>query len=168
MDIERLKTAVKDWHSNDYSPTFESMETLVKCSEAVIDASESIDLEKMAEIEHIRWSGWQEYLHSKCIKNEDGSLTIPSGYVSNLVRLINTPYEQLTEQEKESDKTEAKNSIAQAALVIAKNYRKVSELPKLNEIVDLIYPSDKCIPGNIIEVDIYELAKLIYKMIGGE
>ena len=109
------------------NPTMEAIDCLVKLAQRVFDAEEDVDLEKMAEIEHTRWSGWQEYLHSKCIKNEDGSLTIPSGYVENLVRLINTPYDKLTEKEKESDRAEAKNSLDQAALVIAKNYRRVSE-----------------------------------------
>ena len=64
--------------------------------------------EKLADIEHQRWSGWQAYLHGKCIKNDDGSLTIPAEYVFHLERLIKTPYEQLTEKEKESDRDEVK------------------------------------------------------------
>ena len=64
--------------------------------------------EKLASIEHERWAGWQAYLHSKCIKNDDGSLTIPAGYVFHLERLIKTSYENLTEKEKESDRKEVK------------------------------------------------------------
>ena len=64
--------------------------------------------EKLADIEHERWSGWQKYLHSKCTKNEDGSLTIPAGCVFHLESLIKTPYKNLTEKEKESDRTEVK------------------------------------------------------------
>jgi len=58
---------------------------------------------QLADIEHQRWADWQKYLHSKCIKNKDGSLTIPAGYVKNLERLIQTPYSKLTDNEKESD-----------------------------------------------------------------
>lgn len=68
-------------------------------------------IEVLSDVEHTRWSGWQKYLHSKCIKNSDGSLTIPSGYVTNLERLIKTPYCELTEKEKESDRDEAKKSL---------------------------------------------------------
>ena len=67
--------------------------------------------EKLADIEHTRWSGWQEYLHSKCIKNSDGSLIIPAGYVFHLERLIKTPYSELTEKEKDSDRAEVDKSL---------------------------------------------------------
>ena len=67
--------------------------------------------EKLSDIEHTRWSGWQAYLHSKCIKNADGSLTIPAGYVFHLERLINTPYNKLTEKEKDSDRVEANKTL---------------------------------------------------------
>ncbi len=65
-------------------------------------------IEKLADIEHKRWSSWQKYLHSKCIKNSDGSLTIPASYVKHLEKLINTPYVNLTEEEKESDRAEVR------------------------------------------------------------
>ena len=64
--------------------------------------------EQLAAIEHTRWSGWQSYLHSKCIKNPDGSLTIPAGYVKHLEILINKPYVELTDKEKESDREEVR------------------------------------------------------------
>ena len=67
--------------------------------------------EKLSDIEHTRWSGWQAYLHSKCVKNEDGSLTIPVGYVVHLERLINTPYDKLTEKEKDSDRAEVNKNL---------------------------------------------------------
>jgi len=38
-------------------------------------------IEKLAAIEHERWAHWQSYLHSKCLKNENGSLTIPAELV---------------------------------------------------------------------------------------
>ena len=75
-------------------------------------------VEKLSAIEHTRWSGWQEYLHNKCIKNQDGSLTIPAGYVDNLERLIKTTYNNLTEKEKESDRDEARKSLR----ICAKHY----------------------------------------------
>lgn len=68
-------------------------------------------LEKLSAIEHTRWSGWQEYLHTKCTRNQDGSLTIPAGYTENLERLIKTTYSSLTEKEKESDREEARKTI---------------------------------------------------------
>jgi hypothetical protein len=60
--------------------------------------------ERLAAIEHDRWAHWQRYLHSKCERRPDGSLVIPAAYVANLERLIDTPYGELTEVEKESDR----------------------------------------------------------------
>ena len=62
--------------------------------------------ERLASIEHDRWAGWQKYLHSKCIKNEDGSLTIPADSVQHWERQIATPYADLSEREKHSDRVE--------------------------------------------------------------
>ena len=172
MDNE-LREAVEFFRLH-ISKEFDShTNTVLSCCERVLDAEEDVDLEKMAEIEHTRWSGWQEYLHSKCIKNEDGSLTIPSGYVENLVRLINTPYDKLTEKEKESDRAEAKNSIDQAAIVIAKNYRRVSELPTEEKIIECLTnltdkPSDFIKYGLVSDGQVRNLAKVIHEMIGGE
>ena len=164
MDNE-LRKAVEKY--KDY-PEESSIKVLVNCCERVLDAEESIDLEKMAEIEHTRWSGWQEYLHSKCIKNEDGSLTIPSGYVENLVRLINTPYDKLTEKEKESDRAEAKNSIDQAAIVIAKNYRRVDELRWAENLILQLPKSHDGRNSWLGNYGISDEAKAIHKeMIGG-
>lgn len=39
--------------------------------------SENELLEILSDIEHKRWASWQKYLHSLCINNDDGSLTIP-------------------------------------------------------------------------------------------
>ncbi len=60
--------------------------------------------ELLANIEHQRWADWQKYLHSLCLKNEDGSLTIPIDSVKYWERQIATPYSELTEKEKDSDR----------------------------------------------------------------
>jgi len=65
-------------------------------------------IEILADIEHKRWSHWQNYLHSKCAIDKHGNLLISKEYAENLERLINTPYEKLTENEKESDREEAR------------------------------------------------------------
>ena len=66
------------------------------------------ELEVYADLEHQRWAKWQEYLHSRCIENDDGSLTIPAHLVVHWKRQIATPYSQLTEAEKESDRNEVR------------------------------------------------------------
>ena len=65
-------------------------------------------LEELANNEHIRWSNWQKYVHSKCIKNDDGSLTIPKEYVEHWEYEINTNYTDLPEEIKESDRKEVR------------------------------------------------------------
>lgn len=60
--------------------------------------------ERLAEVEHQRWADWQRYLHSKCTRNPDGSLTIPADSVTHWERQIVTPYAELTEREKDSDR----------------------------------------------------------------
>ncbi len=64
-------------------------------------------IELLADFEHDRWSRWQKYLFSKCIVNVDGSLTIPKELVDRLVRQMDTDYDNLSEQEKNSDRKEA-------------------------------------------------------------
>ncbi|MDN8069666.1 hypothetical protein [Burkholderia vietnamiensis] len=61
-------------------------------------------LEQLAAAEHERWAHWQRYMHSKAIQNSDGSLTIPAELVSRWERLMNTPYAELTENERQSDR----------------------------------------------------------------
>lgn len=64
-------------------------------------------IEKLANYEHDRWSRWQKHLFSKCLKNEDGSMTIPKEFVDRWNRQINTSYFDLSNEEQESDKKEA-------------------------------------------------------------
>lgn len=60
--------------------------------------------EQLASIEHRRWSHWQHYMHEQCTKRDDGSLVIPPHLVEQWQKQIATPYEQLSEAEKESDR----------------------------------------------------------------
>ncbi|MCY1461519.1 hypothetical protein D9M71_791850 [compost metagenome] len=65
-------------------------------------------LEPLAAIEHERWAHWQKYLHSQCSKNNDGSLTIPRDLVERWERQLKTPYHNLSQKEKDSDKEQVK------------------------------------------------------------
>ena len=67
-------------------------------------------VEKGAEIEHERWSKWQKYLHSKLSKNiEDADFfRLPTFYWERWERQIATPYSELSEQEKESDRDQVR------------------------------------------------------------
>ena len=64
--------------------------------------------EQVAEIQHDKiWAHWTKYQFSKCVQNEDGSLTIPADLVDRWRRQAETPYSELTEEEKESDRHQA-------------------------------------------------------------
>lgn len=60
--------------------------------------------EQLAAIEHERWADWQQWMHNQCILNDDGSLTIPEHLVRRWQVQIQTLYEHLSEEEKESDR----------------------------------------------------------------
>jgi hypothetical protein len=47
------------------------------------------------------------YLFGKSQRNEDGSMTIPAGYVKNLQQLMDMPYQDMPEASKDSDRAEA-------------------------------------------------------------
>ncbi|MGH2842205.1 MAG: hypothetical protein ACRDKL_01280 [Solirubrobacteraceae bacterium] len=68
-------------------------------------------LEGLAALEHERWAHWQRYLHSKCIPGDDGSLTIPADLVTRWTAQISTPYVNLSETEKESDREQVRQSL---------------------------------------------------------
>lgn len=65
-------------------------------------------IDELADIEHERWSHWQHYMHGKCERGPDGSLTIPPDLVAQWERQIATPYRKLTEEEKESDREQVR------------------------------------------------------------
>jgi hypothetical protein len=66
-------------------------------------------METLASVEHERWSHWQHYMHSKCVPHgEDGALLIPADLVKRWQKQIDTPYSELTNEEKESDRDQVR------------------------------------------------------------
>lgn len=63
--------------------------------------------ERLAELAHKQWSGWMKYLFNKCSMNQDGTATIPAWAVKRWQRQMKTPYDNLPENEKDSDRAEA-------------------------------------------------------------
>lgn len=69
---------------------------------------EEIDLrEVLAEVAHSQWSGWMRYIFSKSTFNNDETITIPDWAAERWKRQAVTPYDQLSEDEKDSDRIEA-------------------------------------------------------------
>jgi len=65
-------------------------------------------LERLATVEHQRWAHWQQYLHARCRRTEDGSLVIPPELAKRWATQIATPYAELTDAEKESDREQVR------------------------------------------------------------
>jgi hypothetical protein len=65
-------------------------------------------IEELAAVEHTRWAHWQRYMHEQCKRLPDNSLVIPAHLVQRWEKQIETPYDQLSEKEKESDREQVK------------------------------------------------------------
>jgi hypothetical protein len=77
-------------------------------------ARTSVELrEALAEAAHDAWSGWMVYMFSLAtIDDSDGTLTIPKPLVERWLRQMKTPYVELSEDEKQSDRMEADRYLA--------------------------------------------------------
>jgi hypothetical protein len=68
-------------------------------------------LEKVAEVQHAIWAHWMTYLFSVSIDNGDGSFTIPAEKVERWKRQMSTPYYDLPEEEKVSDREQSRKVV---------------------------------------------------------
>lgn len=60
-------------------------------------------IEELAAIEHERWSHWQRYMHSRGVRQADGSLVLPAHLIERWERQAGTEYSSLSDVERESD-----------------------------------------------------------------
>lgn len=63
--------------------------------------------EALAEYAHEAWSGWMQYMFSKCERQDNGTFVIPRWAVERWWRQMKTDYSDLPESEKASDRAEA-------------------------------------------------------------
>jgi len=77
-------------------------------------------IDELARIEHERWAHWQKYMHSKAESRPDGSLLIPADLVAQWERQISTPYRDLTESEKESDREQVRKYLPTISETLSK------------------------------------------------
>ncbi len=68
--------------------------------------SEQELIEQLADKEHDSWARWMRYLFSRCPFTEKGDAIIPRELVARWKRQAATPYVELSEQEKQSDRNE--------------------------------------------------------------
>lgn len=76
-------------------------------------------VEQLAAIEHERWAHWQQYLHDQCQRANDGSLIIPPQLAQRWQTQIFTPYAELTEKEKDSDREQVRRYLPLIGKAIA-------------------------------------------------
>ena len=118
-------------------------------------------VEALADIEHQRWADWQKYLHSLCFKLEEyrGALIIPADLVERWERQIATPYADLSESEKQSDRDQVERYLGVVAEYVASRLaqrdaeilKRIQELPWSpsvvhpewrDEVISLLTPSE--------------------------
>lgn len=90
-------------------------------------------IEQGAEIEHNRWARWQSYLFSKSEWTKDGYL-IPKELCFKWQKQIDTPYSELSEKEKESDKKEVENYLP----ILYELLEKIKYKDKIEETINSI------------------------------
>jgi len=68
--------------------------------------------EALASNAHDAWAGWMRWVYDKGTWNPDGSFTINPASAERWARQMGTPYRELSEQEKDSDRDEADKILA--------------------------------------------------------
>lgn len=61
-------------------------------------------LERLAALEHARWAHWQRYVHDRGQRMADGTLVLPADAVARWDRQMNTAFDDLSPEERESDR----------------------------------------------------------------
>jgi hypothetical protein len=63
-------------------------------------------IEQLADKEHASWARWMAYVFDTCGVKPDGTVIIPEGLVNRWLGQVKTPYAELSEREKQSDRDE--------------------------------------------------------------
>src|SRR5712692_3531107 len=63
-------------------------------------------IEQLADKEHSSWARWMLYLFNTCGVLHDGTVVIPENLVNRWLGQLKTPYPDLSEREKQSDRDE--------------------------------------------------------------
>jgi hypothetical protein len=78
-------------------------------------------IEQLAAVEHERWSHWQRYVHSKGVRQRDGSLLLPADLVARWENQIGRKYTELDDQEKESDREQVRKYLPLIASALSES-----------------------------------------------
>lgn len=122
--------------------------------------------EKLAAIEHERWADWQRYVHSVCYENKGiggeptGELTIPSEHARRWERQIETPYNELSEKEKDSDREQVDRYWQ---LIIA-DRRRVALEARLDELEHTFVSYDNALASELVENPEWEYGQVVERI----
>lgn len=142
----------------------------------MLNANDTELREKLATIEHERWSSWQRWMHTKGhyveIPDFPGGysseyLAFPVAYINHLNRQIDTPYAELSDTEKASDMEQVDRywplieRYAQRKVLESK----IEELEKITKIIYKFLPTPRRKDGL---ADVYTHVLLRYKVLQKE
>lgn len=68
--------------------------------------------ERLANLMHEIWAHWMKYVFARCWETLDADMVIPFDFASRWQRQMDMDYEQLSEQDKESDRQQADKILA--------------------------------------------------------
>ena len=68
--------------------------------------------EQLSAVQHEIWSHWMRWMFTVGTFNTDGTWTMPAVKVERWQRQMNTPYAELSEREKDSDREQADKVLA--------------------------------------------------------
>jgi len=122
-DTEKLMTLSASEAPPQITPlTSETLGAIGLRKDKILFEDGDLGLEHMAEVVHEVWCMWMRYLFTKGWALQDKGFKIDTESVSRWKRQMNTPYAQLSEDEKQSDRD------------IARRYLNIAWLPdKINE-----------------------------------
>ncbi len=83
--------------------------------------------EVLANLCHEQWSGWMKYLFEKGTFNIDGTWTMPAWAVERWTLQVSTSYDQLSEDEQDSDLAEAEKFVAVLVDLVNKRRRRTTD-----------------------------------------
>lgn len=69
-------------------------------------------IERLADVQHSIWAHWMNYMFKCGTLNDDGTYTLPADRVQRWQRQMNTPYGELSESEKDSDREQVGKVLA--------------------------------------------------------
>lgn len=91
-------------------------------------------IEQLADKEHASWARWMDYLFNRCDieRGKDGfRYVIPHELVERWKRQVDTPYAELSEQEKQSDRDEVAH-----ILPIIREYKNTLDASKVSSLFE--------------------------------